>query len=102
MIRFCTKRLIAATIALPVSMAAAEPLTYELPDEVSAFKPGPGIEAAQNNCTACHSADYVNIQPPGKGEAFWTAEVNKMIKTYKAPIEQADVKDIVGYLAATY
>jgi mono/diheme cytochrome c family protein len=80
----------------------AEPVTYDLPEEVAVLKPGPGIEAAQSNCVACHSADYIAIQPPNKGKAFWEAEVTKMIKTYGAPINEADAKVIADYLAQTY
>ena len=46
----------------------------------------PGRDAAQNNCMACHSVDYIAIQPPKKGKAFWESEVNKMVQTYKAEI----------------
>ena len=46
----------------------AGPLIYELPEETAAFKPGPGVETAQAYCSACHSADYVTIQPRGKGK----------------------------------
>jgi hypothetical protein len=35
-------------------------------------------------------------------EDFWAAEVTKMIKVYRAPIEDADVGKIVDYLAASY
>ncbi|MGH6765114.1 MAG: cytochrome c, partial [Bradyrhizobium sp.] len=45
--------------------AGAKPVAYKLPDETAAFKPGPNLEVVQNNCTACHSADYVAIQPRG-------------------------------------
>ena len=84
--------------------AGAKPVTYKLPDETAAFKPGPNLEVVQNNCTACHSADYVAIQPRGPKykKDFWQAEVNKMIKTYGAQIDDADVGKIVEYLAATY
>ncbi|MEA2833008.1 MAG: sulfite dehydrogenase (cytochrome) subunit [Methylobacteriaceae bacterium] len=85
-----------------VSFVQAEPVTYDLPEEVAALKPGPGIEAAQSNCVACHSADYIAMQPPKKGKAFWEAEVTKMIKTYGAPINEADAKVIADYLAQTY
>jgi hypothetical protein len=51
---------------------------------------------------ACHSADYIAMQPPKKGKAFWEAEVTKMIKTYGAPINEADAKVIADYLAQTY
>ena len=42
------------------------------------------------------------MQPPGKGKAFWEAEVTKMIKVYHAPITEADGKVISEYLASTY
>jgi hypothetical protein len=83
------------------SSAIAEPLVYQLPPETAELKPGPGVETAVV-CKACHSADYIATQPSGKGKAFWQAEVQKMIKTYKAPIEDNDAAVIANYLAATY
>jgi mono/diheme cytochrome c family protein len=80
----------------------AEPLSYKLPEDVAVLRPGPGVEVAQSNCLPCHSADYINFQPPKKGRAFWEAEVQKMIKAYRAPIDEKDAKAIVDYLAATY
>jgi len=87
-----------------VGTALAAPKTYKLPDETATLKPGsgPGFEAAKNNCTACHSIDYINYQPSRKGHAFWEAEVQKMIKVYKAPIEEKDAKAIAEYLGQTY
>jgi sulfite dehydrogenase (cytochrome) subunit B len=84
--------------------AGAAPISYTLPDETAAFKPGPNLEVVQNNCTACHSADYVSTQPRGPKfqKDFWQAEVTKMIKVYGAPIDEADVGKIVDYLVATY
>jgi mono/diheme cytochrome c family protein len=92
----------AGVTAVCIGLATANPVTYKLPEETATFRPGPGLEAAKNNCVACHSADYVSIQPPKKGKAFWDAEVTKMIKTYKAQITDADAKTIADYLAATY
>ncbi len=85
-------------------LASAAPISYKLPDETAVFKPGPNLEVVQNNCTACHSADYVSTQPRGPKfkKDFWQAEVTKMIKVYGAPIDDADVGKIVDYLAATY
>lgn len=93
--------LFAAALALP-TLAAATPLTYDLPDETATFRPGPGVEVAQNNCATCHSTDYINYQPSKRGAAFWNAEVAKMIKVYGAPISEEDAKTIAAYLAATY
>ena len=90
--------------AFALGTAHAAPVSYKLPDETAAFKPGPNLEVVQNNCTACHSADYINTQPRGEKfkKDFWAAEVTKMIKVYGAPIDDADVGKIVDYLSANY
>ncbi len=87
-----------------VGPVAAAPMSYKLPDETAAFRPGPNLDVVTNNCTACHSADYINTQPRGPRfqKDFWQAEVTKMIKVYGAPIDAADVGRIVDYLAATH
>ena len=92
----------AASLGLATVQAA--PVSYKLPDETAAFKPGANLDTVQNNCTACHSADYVKTQPRGEKfrKDFWAAEVTKMIKVYGAPIEDADVGKIVDYLTANY
>ena len=98
-----TLRTLAVTLAAGFGAAIAAPISYPLPEETAAFKPGPKLDVVRNNCTACHSADYINTQPPMTNrEEFWQAEVTKMIKVYGAPIEDADVGKIVDYLAATY
>ena len=76
-----------AILALLAEASHAKPLTYELP---------------QNNCTSCHSVDYIDTQPRRRGKEFWEAEVKKMIKSYHAPISDADAKTIADYLATTY
>ena len=101
------KRIFLALISaasLGLADVRAAPVSYKLPDETAAFKPGANLEVVQNNCTACHSADYVKTQPHGEKfkKDFWTAEVTKMIKVYGAPIEDADVGKIVDYLTANY
>jgi cytochrome c5 len=95
---------VAGTAALlNLSAVGAAPMAYQLPDETAVFKPGPNLEVVQNNCTACHSADYVSTQPRmEKKRDFWQAEVTKMIKVYGAPIEDADIPKIVDYLVTTY
>ena len=93
-----------STLGLGIAAVSAKPVTYELPDETAAFKPGPNLETVQGNCGACHSADYILTQPQGPAfkKAFWEAEVTKMIKVYGAPIDEADVPKIVDYLTQTY
>jgi len=94
----------AAIAGLALGSVTAAPVAYTLPDETAAFRPGPNLEVVQNNCTACHSPDYIQTQPRGEKfkKDFWQAEVTKMIKVYGAPIDDADVPKIVDYLAATY
>jgi len=101
------KRIFLALISaasLGLADVRAAPVSYKLPDETAAFKPGANLETVKNNCTACHSADYVKTQPRGEKfrKDFWAAEVTKMIKVYGAPIGDADVGKIVDYLTANY
>ncbi|MBA7470102.1 hypothetical protein ES707_05379 [subsurface metagenome] len=103
-----TKATLIAAVALSASlvswMSAASPVNYKVPDDTKQLKPGPNLEVAQNNCTACHSADYIKTQPQGPKfkKDFWQAEVTKMIKVYGAPIDDADVPKIVEYLSSAY
>jgi mono/diheme cytochrome c family protein len=95
---------LAAIAGLSFGSVIAAPVNYKLPEETAGFKPGPNLEVVQNNCTACHSADYISTQPRGPkfNKDFWQAEVTKMIKVFGAPIDDADVSKIVEYLAQTY
>ncbi len=92
--------------AAPMSFAvrAATPLQLksvkiDLPDSDKMFPDGPGSDAINNNCLACHSADMVLNQPALSKQA-WTAEVNKMVNNYKAPVAPEDVATIVDYLTS--
>jgi mono/diheme cytochrome c family protein len=62
--------------------------------ELPAF---PGRDVFVSNCVICHSPRYVSGQP-NFPRVIWTAEVNKMIKVYGAPIAPEDVPKIVDYL----
>jgi len=91
-----------AMLALPAAPAAApfelKSVNVDLPDSDQTFPSGPGSDAANNNCLACHSADMV-LNQPTLSRAAWTAEVNKMIDAYKAPVAKEDVAAIIGYLS---
>ena len=62
----------------------------------------PGFAKAKNNCVACHSAEYMLYQPPSAPRAYWDAMVHRMKAAFKAPIDDADMPDIVDYLVKTY
>jgi hypothetical protein len=75
-------------------------LKLDVPSSDAMFPAGPGSDAINNNCLACHSADHVLNQPSLSREA-WQEVVNKMIMAYKAPISPDDAKAIVDYLVRT-
>lgn len=88
----------------PSTTWAAAPLelksvTVDLPNSDRTFPPGPGSDAVNNNCLACHSADMV-LNQPAMSKAAWVAEVNKMVTAYKAPVAPEDVGAIVDYLTS--
>jgi mono/diheme cytochrome c family protein len=83
---------IAALFALP-AMAAEQAIK---------LKPGPGADKVEANCQACHSLSYIPMNSPFLSAPAWTAEVNKMIKVMGAPIDDADAKAIIDYLAKNY
>jgi hypothetical protein len=72
-------------------------LKLDVPSSDTMFPAGPGSDAVNNNCLACHSADHVLNQPSLSREA-WQEVVNKMITAYKAPISPDDAKAVVDYL----
>src|ERR1700738_1802755 len=89
--------------SMPLSARAAppselKPVKIDLPDSDKMFPQGPGSDAINNNCLACHSADMVLNQPELSKQA-WAAEVNKMVNAYKAPVAPEDVGAIVEYLS---
>jgi hypothetical protein len=62
---------------------------------------GEGRAETQSFCGMCHSARYITMQPPLPA-ATWEAEVNKMTKTFGAPIPEASAKKIISYLRTHY
>jgi len=62
---------------------------------------GEGRAETQSFCAVCHSTRYITMQSPLPA-ATWDAEVNKMIKTFGAPIPEATAKKIISYLQQHY
>lgn len=98
----------AVALALATCVAAAPataaPKTIEmLPDQMQLTpSPLPGYEKARAQCVACHSAEYMAYQPPTAARPYWEAMVKRMKAVFKAPVEDADMPDIVDYLVKTY
>jgi hypothetical protein len=94
--------LVVAMVLAPVSgrtqpLLTLKSVTVDLPDSERTFT-GPGSDAVNNNCLACHSAGMV-LNQPVLAKSVWQAEVTKMIQSYKAPVSEEDAAAIVDYLA---
>lgn len=89
---FTTATLFATAIAMTV-VAAEGPVQ---------LKNAPGLDKIESNCGSCHSLDYVEMNSPFPNATLWDAEVNKMIKTFGAPIDDTDAKIITDYLKKNY
>ncbi|MHC8372796.1 SorB family sulfite dehydrogenase c-type cytochrome subunit [Pseudomonas sp. MDT1-85] len=97
------KALLFTFCTLPIC-AVASPLTIKLPAETIVLRPSdlPGYVVAQQKCGICHSADYIEYQPPGFNQKQWTGLARKMKESYGAPLSESDVNLVGEYLAATY
>jgi cytochrome c5 len=84
----------------PATITTLKSPKLDVPTSDTMFPAGPGSDAINNNCLACHSADHV-LNQPSLSRAAWQEIVNKMITAYKAPISPDDAKAIVDYLVRT-
>lgn len=99
--------LAASAIAATLLLALAAPTnskTIQLPPDGTQLKASalPGYAKAQSNCVACHSAEYMLYQPPTAPRPYWDAMVKRMKQVFNAPINEADMPEIVDYLVKTY
>jgi sulfite dehydrogenase len=94
---------LAAAFFTLAGASAAQALEIKLPPETATFKPStmPGYQKVLQNCTACHSAQYMQTQP-ALSQTWWQGEVRKMKATYGAQIPDADMDVMAAYLFATY
>jgi hypothetical protein len=81
------------------SQLSLKSVSFDLPPGDDMFPNGPGADAINNNCLACHSADMV-LNQPALPMTQWHAEVDKMRTAYKAPIDPKDVDAILEYLVS--
>jgi mono/diheme cytochrome c family protein len=62
---------------------------------------GSGKAETQIHCGTCHTPRYITMQPLLPAPT-WDAEVQKMVKTFGAPIPEADAQKIATYLHEHY
>jgi sulfite dehydrogenase (cytochrome) subunit B len=86
-------------VLLAMAWIAAQVAAEEMPVRL---KKAPGLDKVESNRGVCHSLDYIQMNSPFPNAALWDAEVTKMIKTFGAPIEDADAAAIKAYLSQNY
>jgi cytochrome c551/c552 len=101
---FAIARWISPICAMLTATALVHAADVQLPPEMAKLRESPlaGHAVATQKCGVCHSADYVDYQPPNMTKAQWTAEMTKMQHAYGAPISDDEVKLLGIYLTATY
>jgi sulfite dehydrogenase len=90
-------------LVLAAAAAAAAPVEITLPAEPGRLleSPLPGYALATTWCYTCHSSEYIRYQPVS-ARAYWKATVEKMQKTFGAPLPDEALEPIVDYLVKTY
>jgi hypothetical protein len=87
---------------VPAIAVAAAALPARAAEQPVPLKDAPERAMIEQNCAACHSLDYVRTNAPFMNRQAWTAEVNKMINVFGAPVAAEDAKTIIEYLVANY
>ena len=101
--RTCTA-IVAAFLITFAGTASAGVKSIDLPPDGAELRPStlPGYEKARAQCVACHSAEYMQYQPPTAARPYWENMVKRMKNVFNAPLDDADIPDIVDYLVKTY
>ncbi|MDQ2877491.1 MAG: hypothetical protein M3R41_00240 [Pseudomonadota bacterium] len=73
--------------------------TIALHDDRTPFPAGAAGALLTRTCTGCHSPEMILNQPVMPADN-WAGEVDKMRKTYKAPVDPADDAKIVAALVS--
>lgn len=84
-----------AVLALLCSPALAQ-------EDKIKLKNGPGKDKVEENCGACHSLDYIQMNSPFLDGPKWEATVKKMAGPLGAPIDAKDMPAIIEYLTKNY
>lgn len=66
------------------------------------LKEAPGSELTQGRCAICHSLEYIPNNAPTLDRGGWQKEILKMRDKFGAPVSDAELQQILDYLAANY
>ena len=90
---------VAPVSATTLTFAAITWPSITLPDDAFDLPDGPNRDAVLENCTACHSPSTM-LQQPKVSREKWESIAAKMIEVYKAPVDEAAIPAIAGYMVA--
>ena len=95
---------LAGGLGLAAGACQAGSKSIVLPVDGVMLKPSElaGYDKARVNCVACHSAEYMQYQPPTAARPYWDTMVKRMKAVFKAPVPDEDMPLIVDYLVKTY
>lgn len=91
---------VARSIAADAPVTATTGIhTIDLPRLDPKLPPGPGSQTVATSCIICHSSRYITMQP-SLSKTAWTNLVDKMRKTFGAPLNDQQAADAVNYLVS--
>ena len=101
---FARVTILTGAAAFAAIAPSAAQRTFTLPPETVVFEesPLPGYQLVQRNCVGCHSAHYVQMQPPTLARTYWENTVKRMKKPFGAQFPDEDAAAMVDYLVKTY
>ena len=85
--------------AISVGGVSLASTSITLPTDEPVLPGGAASDIITNNCTACHSAQMITMQPPLDAKT-WGAEVAKMRTVFHAAVDPKDDAAIVKALLA--
>jgi sulfite dehydrogenase (cytochrome) subunit B len=88
-----------ATLTLGALCALAHAAAAE---EFTQLKDGAGRDLTVGRCIICHSLEYIPSNAPAMNRAAWQKTLQKMRERFGAPLTDAEAKEILDYLDASY
>ena len=95
------KKLILISLLLVSPLFAQVKEKIEVPYVAFPIKMGKGFDTVQASCLMCHSFGYI-LNQGKQPRKFWRGKVDKMIKEFKAPIDEKSAKIVTDYLFTHY
>ena len=95
------KKFILAVSLFTTMLLAQTKEKIEVPYVAFPIKMGKDFDTIQANCLMCHSFGYI-INQGRQSRKFWRGKVDKMIKHFKAPIDENAAKASTNYLFEHY